>query len=76
MNQYATVCVECLTAACWLGEFMCDKSQRADLTVISRAEFLALGREHADYFDHPHVSASEHQFNQRGSSIKNRVSAG
>lgn len=43
-----TVCAECLTAACWHGQSMCDRSSTADIVQRSVDELRALDREHPD----------------------------
>jgi hypothetical protein len=43
-----TVCSECLTASCWLAEFMCDKSRDASTVQKTVGELRALKLEHPD----------------------------
>jgi hypothetical protein len=45
-----TVCDACLTASCWHGEHLCQKSRSAGLTKRTVAELDALGREHPDNY--------------------------
>ena len=45
-DELITVCAECLTAACWHGEFMCEKAETADLTQKSVKELKELNLEH------------------------------
>ncbi len=45
-DRKITVCAECLTASCWHGEFMCDRSRNAGITTRLASELDALGREH------------------------------
>lgn len=45
-TREVTVCGACLTASCWHGEFMCEKSRTAKTVQRSVAELRALNREH------------------------------
>lgn len=44
------VCDACLRACCWYGEFMCDDSRGAGLTILTVAELRKLDREHEEYW--------------------------
>lgn len=44
------VCAECLTASCWHGEFMCQRSRTANIKTLTVAELDVLGREHPDNY--------------------------
>lgn len=50
-NDLVTVCAACLTAACWQGEFYCQEYKTANVVQKTRAELVALDREHPDYWD-------------------------
>lgn len=50
MDRMITVCDACLTAACWHGEFMCDRSRDAGVVKKTEDELLELGLEHPDHF--------------------------
>lgn len=41
-----TVCAECLTASCWHGEFMCDRSRHANVKSMRASELNVLQLEH------------------------------
>ena len=45
-DYYVTVCYECLTASCWHGEHMCQKSQRAGVCEIKASQLDKEKREH------------------------------
>lgn len=45
-ERKVTVCEACLTASCWHGEFMCQRSGSAGTTTRTVAELDALDREH------------------------------
>lgn len=45
-----TVCDACLTASCWHGTFMCQKSDEAGTTTRTVAELDQLGREHPSHY--------------------------
>ena len=49
LNEQITVCDQCLMASCWQGIFMCDKARDAGIVKKSRAELIALNREHQCY---------------------------
>ena len=45
-DYYVTVCAECLTASCWHGEFMCQRSRDADVKTVRASELDAANHEH------------------------------
>jgi len=49
-NLKVLVCSECLRASCWYGEFMCEASQNAGLTILTVEELRKINREHSDYW--------------------------
>ena len=49
-KKIITVCKECLTAACWHGEFYCDKYKEAGTTNMTVAELRKLELESPDYW--------------------------
>ena len=49
-DKLVTVCSECLTAACWYGEFTCDRFKEAGLVEMPVSELRALSREHPSYW--------------------------
>lgn len=44
-NKLIEVCDECLTASCWHGEHMCDKSKEAGTVLKTVTELVPLGLE-------------------------------
>lgn len=46
-----TVCKECLTACCWHGVFMCEKSRTADITTRTVGQLKKLHKEHPSYWE-------------------------
>ncbi len=50
-DPLVTVCAECLTASCWLGESMCMRAHSATTVQRRESELRALGREHPSYWD-------------------------
>lgn len=56
-NREITVCAECLTAACWYGEFMCQKATHANLVKKRVPELKELNREHPDYWSAAKMAA-------------------
>lgn len=50
-ERTVTVCAECLRAACWHGEFYCDKFRTADLVEKTLPELRALNLEHPKYWE-------------------------
>ena len=75
MNDYATVCAECLCASCWLGEFYCENAKVANVVVISRREAELLNRENLSWFDDPDIRASIGEFLERPTVLGARVVA-
>ena len=49
-DKLIEVCDNCLTAACWHGEFMCDKAKESTTIFKKRADLIALGLEHPSNF--------------------------
>lgn len=49
-ERLVTVCSECLTAACWRGIFLCEKSRGAGTLRLPVHRLKAMGREHSDYY--------------------------
>jgi hypothetical protein len=45
-----TVCDQCLTASCWHGVFMCQRSFAAGTIRVPRSDLARLNREHSDYW--------------------------
>lgn len=50
-NRLVTVCAECLTAACWQGEFMCENSRTAGTTERTVAHLRNLALEDPHYWN-------------------------
>lgn len=50
LTPLVVVCDACLTAACWHGEHMCQRSRSAGLTTRTVAELDALGLEHPENY--------------------------
>lgn len=50
LTREVTVCANCLTAACWQGEFYCEKYKTADITQKTVRELLSLHLEHPSYW--------------------------
>lgn len=49
-NLYVTVCANCLTAACWHGEFMCDEAYTSGTVSRTIKELRELNREHEHHW--------------------------
>lgn len=49
-DYYVDVCAECLTASCWHGTFMCERSRNADVVKRRASDLVALDLEHPSYF--------------------------
>lgn len=49
-DPVVTVCSLCLQAACWQGEFMCDRAYGAN---IVRRKVSTLIRRQGEYHEHP-----------------------
>lgn len=49
-DRKVTVCSACLTASCWHGKFMCDRSRNASTIRVSRSTLDKLGKEHPDNY--------------------------
>jgi hypothetical protein len=49
-NKLIQVCDHCLTAACWYGEYYCDYSKNAGLTLKTVKELRKLNRENEEYW--------------------------
>ncbi len=49
-EQLIEVCDACLTAACWYGEFMCQKAEHAGTILKTVAELRKLNAEHERYW--------------------------
>jgi hypothetical protein len=45
-----TVCDRCLMASCWQGHHTCQDAGDAGVKEMTRAELIALNREHPDYW--------------------------
>ena len=58
-DKMVTVCAVCHRACCWLGEFMCDESQNADLVNMHVSELRKLDLEHEEYWDREDVQVPE-----------------
>ena len=48
-DDLVTVCSACLTACCWLGIFMCQRSKAAGTQQMTVAEIRSLGLEDPSY---------------------------
>jgi hypothetical protein len=51
LKDTVIVCSECLTAACWHGEYMCDDAKNAGTIELPREELEKLALEHPRYWD-------------------------
>lgn len=51
LTRRITVCDACLTASCWHGTFMCQKSITAGTTTRTVAELDRMGKEHPSHYD-------------------------
>ena len=49
-KRMVTVCAECLTAACWHGEFYCQRYKEADVVELPRFVLAKIRLEHPDNF--------------------------
>lgn len=49
-DRKVTVCSACLTASCWHGELMCERSRNASTIRVSRRMLNKLGKEHPDNY--------------------------
>jgi hypothetical protein len=49
-DYYVTVCAECQTSSCWLGMFMCQKSDYADTKQMKASELDKLHLENPGYY--------------------------
>lgn len=49
-DYVVTVCAECLTASCWHGEFMCERSRSAKTADRKASDLREARLEHADNF--------------------------
>ena len=59
-EETITVCSECLTAACWLSEFICENYFTAGVVQKTRAELRELDRESPDYWDKLRIAEGRH----------------
>ncbi len=53
-DDVITVCDNCLTASCWLGEFYCEQYKTAGTVEKTVAELKELNLEHSDYWKSGH----------------------
>lgn len=58
-GRLVTVCDQCLTAACWHGEFRCERSTTAGTTKLTVAQLRALRREHPDHYSEEKIARIE-----------------
>lgn len=49
-DYFVYVCDNCLTASCWHGEFMCEKSDIAGIKKMKVSELIKLDLEHCDNY--------------------------
>lgn len=58
-RRLVTVCDQCLTAACWHGEFMCQQSDHAGTIKLPVSKLRELGLEHPDYYSVERIARIE-----------------
>ena len=49
-NREIQICADCKTAACWLGEFMCDTARTANLITTTVAAHRATNPDEHEYW--------------------------
>jgi len=50
-DQEVIVCDSCLTASCWMGEFMCEDSKNAGIATFTVRDLKKMNLEHPDNWE-------------------------